>query len=226
MTRTISLITAVTGLALVLAVPALGKGQAVPQDFWNYDQQGQRIANTSPGVAGQDLATLYSGGGSDLRAPLLRPDAVDRAVAAREAQQAARPYPDAVERAVAARMTEGRALVFDNHRSGNAERTGQQLDLTIAPDAFERAVAAKNTTGRSLVFDNHRIGSQPPSTGRSLVFDSHRVEPAVSPTQITVSGSGREIEWPQIGVGLGIGIALMLGLFLTLRLIHVRPLAH
>jgi hypothetical protein len=224
MTRRISLIiTAIAGLALVVAVPALGQSQ---QDFWNYDQSGKKVTDTSPGVSPQNLGTLYSGGGSDLRAPLLRPDAVDRAVAAREAQQAARPYPDVVERAVAARMTEGRALVFDSHRSGNQERAGQQLAVVISPDAFERAVAAKNTTGRSLVFDSHRIGSQPQSTGRSLVFDNHRVEPAASPTQITVSGSGREIDWPQIGVGLGIGIALMLGLFLALRLVHTRPLAH
>ena len=225
MTRTISLITAVAGLALVLAVPALGQNQ---QDFWNYDESGQKVTNTSPGVAPQDLATLYSGGGSSLQAPLLRPDAVDRAVAAREAQQAASSsYPDVVERAVQARSTAGHALVIDNDRSGTSERTGQQLDVAISPDAFERAVAAKNTTGRSLVFDNHRIGSESPSTGSSLVVRQlpGRARGAADPDHRS-SGSGREIEWPQIGVGLGIGIALMLGLFLTLRLIHVRPLAH
>lgn len=223
MTRTISLITAVAGLALIVAVPALGQSQ---QDFWNYDRSGQKITDTSPGVSPQDLGSLYSGSGSELRAPLLRPDAVDRAVAAREAQQAARPYPDVVERAVAAKMTEGRSLVFDYHRSGIGERTSQQLGGVIQPDAFERAVASKNTAGRSLVFDNHRIGHEPSSAGSTLVFDNYRTEPVSPPTEIVATGSGRDLEWPQIGAGLGIGIALMLGLFLTLRLVRVRPLAH
>jgi len=172
MTRTISLITAVAGLALVLAVPALGKGQPVSPDFWNYDETGARITNTSPGLGVQDLASLYSArGGSE--SPIVSPDAVDRAAAARIAQQ-----------------------------------------------------AMVSTAGQRLSFDDHRVQVGQTSAGRSLVFDNHRVEPVSSPTQIAATGSGREFEWPQIGVAFGIGIALMLGLFLTLRLVHVRQLAH
>lgn len=55
--------------ALVFAAPAWGDdwyGDRQSQsDFWNYDG-GVQIANTSPGLAPQDLAGLYSDGTSDL----------------------------------------------------------------------------------------------------------------------------------------------------------------
>jgi hypothetical protein len=201
MTRTISLISAVAGLALVLAAPALGQPQ---QDFWNYDEQGQKVTNTSPGLAPDELGSLY-GGSVASGSPIVSPDAVDRAVAAREAM-----------------LSSGQRLSFDDHR---AETSGQQ-PAVVSLDAFERAVAARNTAGRTLGFDNYRVQMGQTSAGRGLVFDNHRIDPVGSPTQVTVSDPGRDLEWPQIGVAFGIGIALMLGLFLTLRLVHVRQLAH
>ena len=78
------------------------------------------------------------------------------------------------------------------------------------PDAFERAVANRRTDG-------------------FLSGDDHvRLDPADLPTVVaTSSPSGREVEWPQIGVGFGIGLLLMLGVVLTWRLMRVRrPLAH
>jgi hypothetical protein len=198
MTRTISLITAIAGLALVLAAPAFGQ----QQDFWNYDEQGQKVTNTSPGMSAQDLGTLYSGGGSDLQASLLMPDVVDRAVAAR--------------------MTEGRSLVFDNHRSESTQ--GSRLDAVVIPDVVDRAVAARNAGGRGLAFDNHKVDAPVGSSGRELVFDNHKVEPIGSP--VTIEATGNELDWPQLGIAFGIGIALMLGLFAALRLRESRPLAH
>lgn len=38
--------------------------------------------------------------------------------------------------------------------------------------------------------------------------------------------SGRDIEWPKIGIGLGIGIVLILGLILGLKATRNPPLAH
>ena len=171
MTRTISIITAVAGLALVAAVPALGKGSVVPQDFWNYDENGQQIANTSPGLEAQSLVSLYSTPEGDT--PIVAPDAVDRAAEAKLAQQ-----------------------------------------------------AALTTVGQRLVFDDHRVDTGIQSAGRSLVFDDYRLDPVSRPVEVSATGTGDELEWPQIGVAFGIGIALMFGLFLTLRLVHVRPLAH
>jgi hypothetical protein len=199
MTRTISLITAVAGLALVLAAPALAnhqQGDAVAQhqDFWNYDQQGQKITNTSPGLGAEDLASLYSTGASSqssqaMKADKLRSEALNRKHGLGDQSVAA-----------------GQRLVFDNHRSGNAN--GGQLSV-IVPDVVDRAVAARETTGRGIGFDNYKI--EPPST--------------VVVTGSTTS-SGRELEWPQLGIGFAIGLMLALGLGLALRALHVRPLAH
>jgi hypothetical protein len=172
MTRTISLITAIAGLALATAVPALGKGYAQQQDFWNYDQQGQQVANTSPGLGSQDLASQYATLGVN-ESPIVSPDAVDRALATKRAQQ-----------------------------------------LAIAGE------------GRSLSFDNYRVQTGATSAGRSLVFDNHRIEPVGNPTEVTVSSSGSDLEWPQMGLAFGLGIALILGLFLTVRLSNGRTLAH
>jgi hypothetical protein len=47
------------GLAVAAIAPATA--QAQPPDFWNYDPQtGEKIANSSPGVAPEELATLSS----------------------------------------------------------------------------------------------------------------------------------------------------------------------
>jgi hypothetical protein len=92
MTRITSFITA-AGVALVLVPAAWGaqapdvveRTAALQQpDFWNYDQQtGAKIADTSPGVAPQDLPTLYTTEGIALAAT--PPDAFERAVSARGA---------------------------------------------------------------------------------------------------------------------------------------------
>jgi hypothetical protein len=72
MTRKI-LITALLGVAaLALAAPsalasqpprttpAASTGSSEHSDFWNYES-GSKVTDTSPGVAPQDLATLFSG---------------------------------------------------------------------------------------------------------------------------------------------------------------------
>ena len=168
MTRRISIITAVAGLALVLAVPvASGQGQPV--------------------------------------------------------EPSSSPYPDLVARAVTAHMTAGRSLVFDNRHVLDGDE-GTQLSGPY-PDVVDRAVAARATSGRSLVFDNHRIDAAQQSAGRTLVFDNYRLDGA-RPEQVSATSSGREIEWPQLGIGFGLGIVLLLGLLLAIRVSRARPLAH
>jgi hypothetical protein len=66
-----------------------------------------------------------------------------------------------------------------------------------------------------------------PSTGAVLSGDSHgRVDLQDTPAPATSATSGREIEWPQIGIGFGLGIVLAFGLLLAVRATRVRPLAH
>jgi hypothetical protein len=40
---------------------AAGSVIATAADFWNYDANGNKVANTSPGVAPKDLATMFVG---------------------------------------------------------------------------------------------------------------------------------------------------------------------
>ena len=47
-----------------------------------------------------------------------------------------------------------------------------------------------------------------------------------TPESPTVTASGRDVEWPQIGIGFGIGIALAIVLGLSLKATRPRNLAH
>lgn len=145
MTRTISLVTAVAGAALLLAVPAWGQSS---------------------------------------------PDAVDRAVAQKEASTTYT-YRDAYQR--------------------TPRVVGAQSTPTISPDAIERAAAARGggTVDRFVANDNR-----------------FRTVPTNDPVSVSATGSGREIDWPQIGIGFGVGIVLILGLLLAMHATRQRQLAH
>jgi hypothetical protein len=85
-----------------------------------------------------------------------------------------------------------------------------QLASTPYPDWFERAAA--NTAAR----DNRQI----------VVDDRFDLHPQDVPAPVATTSSGREIDFPQVGVGLGIGVLLALGLYLAIRFTRVRPVAH
>ena len=56
--------------------------------------------------------------------------------------------------------------------------------------------------------------------------DRFRIDHSNVPTPPSVTSSGREIEWPQIGIGFGIGFVLILGLVLALKATRTPPVAH
>jgi hypothetical protein len=56
------------GLAVAAIAPATARAQ--PVDFWNYDPQtGEKIANTSPGIAPDELARRFSVSNGGSQAP-------------------------------------------------------------------------------------------------------------------------------------------------------------
>ena len=71
-------------------------------------------------------------------------------------------------------------------------------------------------------------------SGRKVADSSPGVSPEglanlygqAAESEVAVTTSTRDIEWPQLGIGLGLGIALAFGLGLAMRLGHVRPFAH
>jgi hypothetical protein len=254
MSRTISLIAAL-GASLVLAAPAaFGQGQpAVDVDpatealMLRSEALGRAYQNNPKlflgrqidpateavilrgealGKAYQSDPTLLGGQGRDTNG--FSPDAFERAVASQSDTGSGERYldayqrlpsaggqvsiasmPDALERAVAAHIVGTDEPYRDAHE--RIPDAGGKVTSGPAPDAFERAVGALDTG----------------SLDHFLANDNRfQVKPVDEPTQVTVSSSGDEIEWPQIGIGLGIGMLLMLGLVLALRATRHPPLAH
>jgi hypothetical protein len=117
-------------------------------------------------------------------------------------------YPDAGERAVLARELSSR------------------LDAKVyMSDAFERASAdrpAPSIGGHFLANDARYVRL----ADGAAITDSHdRIAPE-APTPSPVTSSGRDLEWPQIGIGFGIGMLLALVLGMAMRSTRIRPLAH
>ena len=91
---------------------------------------------------------------------------------------------------------------------------GKSSEGAIAADAFERAVQA-------------HVSSTPSGDGFLAGDDHARIDPSQLPTVVVASSpSGNEFEWPQIGIGFLVGILLMLGIGLTVRFTRIPPLAH
>ena len=135
------------------------------------------------------------------------------------------------------------------HAGGEAAAVLAQPDPMIE-DGFAQAVAAKLALQNGGTYrDAHEVGvvSEPGwlkalrirgegmnklyglgeyATTATISDSFERAVPPQGSVPVSVTTSGREIEWPQIGVGLGIGLLLALGLGLTMRAVHIRPFAH
>jgi hypothetical protein len=115
--------------------------------------------------------------------------------------------PDAIDRAIAAEQRRRASVLDARERAYDAKRE-VQMNGVVGPDVFERAVAARERLDRSVVAD-----------------DRFRIDPVDSPVTVTVDGSGREVELPQLGIGFAIALMLGLGILLALRT-RRHPLAH
>jgi hypothetical protein len=122
-----------------------------------------------------------------------------------------------------------RAILEAERMSG-----GDAAIATTGPiyrDAHESAVATNPVRSDVLEYRDsiERMALVKPDTSLGSVSTYRDAfERAVPPESVPVSAttSGRDIEWPQVGVGLGIGLLLALGLGLIMRTAHVRPFAH
>jgi hypothetical protein len=196
MTRTISLITATVGAALLFAVPAWG-------DNWGADQRSQSVG-------------------------YLNPDAADRAASVR--QQHLTSMLDAREEALGVSNTETTV----DARSEGLNRLYGLGDYANPIDVRERALVEKSqtkpgppVTGFDARSDGlnriYGLGKYAPPV---VADDRFQIDHTNVPVSTSVSSSGSEIEWPQVGIGFGVGLMLLLGVALTLRATHTRPFAH
>ena len=202
------------GISLVVAAPGLGKGQPVTNP-----------ATEAQILRGEALGRYYQRTAIDVdpatQAQILRGRALGR-----HFQRVAVQVDPATEAQIL------RGLALDRHFglgrfAVDPATEAQILRGQALGSHYQRSSSSTSVqpAGRSLVFDDHRTDAAQQSTGRTLVFDNHRLD-ATRPEQVPVTSSGREIEWPQVGLGLGLGIALAFGMFLTFRYTRARPLAH
>ncbi len=119
----------------------------------------------------------------------------------------------------------------DAHERGVVPQIGVHSALSTYRDASQRG-AVPQQSAVSTYRDAFQRGAQlkpesslGPSVGTYRdAFE--RTRPVAGPTDVPTISSGRELEWPQIGIGFGVGIVLMLGLYLALKGTRTRPLAH
>ncbi len=119
------------------------------------------------------------------------PDAIDRAVAARQSQigSSFQGSPDAIDRAVAMRQAE-QAAAFD-------AREHAQLALSPAsPDVVDRAVIA------------HELNAMPDLSGMPDVLERTVAAGQLQYLSQPTTSSG--FDWNEFGIGAGAGIGLML----------------
>ena len=171
MTRTISLITATVGAALLFAVPAWG-------DNWGADQRGQSVGYLNPDVADRSAS--------------IKLQHVTSMLEARE------------------------------------QALGVSVQNRVAPVDRERALGTKNelTLSSDFYADGFAQALQPRDPRPEPIRDDRfRIDPNSTPS-VTATSSGREIEWPTVGIGFGIGIVLLLGITLAMKATNTRPFAH
>ena len=101
--------------------------------------------------------------------------------------------------------------------------------VTTYKDAHERVVEPQSVIAERIRSEGlnrkYRLGEFATAVNYK---DAHeRAElPTTTPVDVPVATSGRDVEWPQIGIGFGIGIALAIVLGLSLKATRPRTLAH
>ncbi len=222
MTRTISIITATVGAALLLALPAYG-------DSWGADKAQPVTGATTPdwferaaavAIEKQKVAMLNArerGLGSQ---PVARPDL---------------PQLLQEKNGVVDGSIFGDTTVVDA-RSEGMNRLYGLGEYANPIDVRERALVEKGQAEAQQ--QPSGPGYDARSEGMNRLYGLGEYAPAVvaddrfriDRTQVPVSGqptsSGNQFELPQVGIGLGVALVLILGLILTLKATHTRPFAH
>lgn len=198
MTRTISLITATVGAALLFVVPAYG-------DSWGADKAQPTVAQPDPMV--EDGFAQAVAKAEQIRIERML-DARERGLGVTNTQVDAR--------------SEGMNRLYglgeyanpiDLRERGLVEKSQTKVDQP--PAGFDA-----RSDGLNRIYG---LGEYAPSV---VADDRFHVDHSNSPEPVSVTSSGTDIEWPTVGIGFGLGLVLLLGLGLTLKATHTRPFAH
>jgi len=157
-----------------------------------------------PAFGSPDTDELIANGFAE---PQYAPDALERAVAAQQLRQTSQPrYSDSATTAMVVHT-----------QSSSVPRYSDSATASI-----EHAVLAREQAQREVALQY----SDRSDSADGAIWASTSPDVTTPVTQTSATGSGTEIEWPQLGFGLGLGILLGFGIFLAMRFIRVRPLAH
>ena len=97
-----------------------------------------------------------------------------------------------------------------------ADRAAAALEAELTRTHYareDRAFAAKRDASTAVVADPVRD-------------DRFRLDPSSIPVPVSTPSSGRELEWPQLGIGFAVGVLLVIGLLLAIRMPRMRQHAH
>jgi hypothetical protein len=114
-----------------------------------------------------------------------------------------------------------------DRRTDAFDRTAAVSPSSTYRDAADRVVTPSSNPG---YVDANERGGVPRAANSDYVDANQRGAVPSEPNIVASTGSGTEVDWPQIGIGFGLGIgialALGLGLAITFRPSRQRPLAH
>jgi len=127
----------------------------------------------------------------------------------------------------------GAALTVGAHSAfamGDASDRATQTQVNLNPDAVDRAVnaqlSAPSNVSRYPDAVDRAVANRVQSGAPNGHTDRYEIDLPNGPVAAPTTGSGREIEWPQLGIGFGVGVVFLLGLILVVRLTRSRPFAH
>ena len=201
MTRTISLITATVGAALLFAVPAWG-------DNWGNDRQDQAIVNAMA-EDGFDDAVLAA-------------EQVKLATMLNARERGFNVSQDKQNSSTFDARSDGLNRLYGLGEYSNP------IDARERALVVPKTTPVSQPQGFDARSDgmNRLYGLGEYASPVVADFDRFYIDGSNEPVTVSATSSSRDIEWPTVGVGLGIALALMLGLVLTLKATHSRPFAH
>jgi hypothetical protein len=136
---------------------------------------------------------------------------------------------DAHERGVASEPQWLKALAARSEGLNRQYGLGEYA-TTRYRDSSDRAVVSEPQLLQAIKARseglNKQYGLGEFATTRTVSDSFDRVDLPVGSAPVSVTATGNDVEWPQIGFGLGIGLLLALGLGLIMRTVHNRPFAH
>jgi hypothetical protein len=204
MTRTISLIIGIAVVALVAVPTALGQGTQPG----TYPDANKRTI-TTPGWSQPAVQFFYANERATMTSSSSQP-----AIASENTPESP---------ALRAERLRGEAL---NKKYGLGEFAVSQV--STYKDANERVVEPQSVRAERLRSEGlnrmYGLGEFAPTVNYKDA--NERVDLPTTPDSVPVASSGREVEWPQVGIGFGIGIVLAIALGLSLKATRPRTLAH